>query len=139
MDIAFGFAEHRRSAGKEKLADTMLAHDGKQRRRRQLVQLQIQFRIAIARGNIGIGGEMENRVRTIRRKELIHAIPIEHIKLLEAKIRAALEMVYIAHPAKMKIVDCRYPITQVEKAIAEMAADKSGPSCYQGMHVGSSI
>ncbi|MBB2683727.1 UNVERIFIED_ORG: hypothetical protein GGD47_001302 [Rhizobium etli] len=117
----------------------MLAHDGKQRRRRQLVQLQIQFRIGIARGNIGIGGEMENSIGTIRRKELIHALPIEHIKLLEAKTRPALEMIYIAHPAKMKIVDCRYPVTRIQKAIAEMAADKSGPSRYQGMHVGSSI
>ncbi|KKZ85165.1 hypothetical protein RPHASCH2410_PA00195 (plasmid) [Rhizobium phaseoli Ch24-10] len=70
---------------------------------------------------------------------MIHALPIEHIKLLEAKIRPALEMLYIAHPAKMKIVDCRYPITRVQEAIAEMTADKSGPSRYQGMHVGSSI
>ncbi|WP_244429890.1 hypothetical protein [Rhizobium leguminosarum] len=48
-------------------------------------------------------------------------------------------MVYIPHPAEVKIVDRGYPIAQGQKAIAEMAADKSGPSRYQGMHVGSSI
>ncbi|WP_259673910.1 hypothetical protein [Rhizobium sp. NZLR10] len=48
-------------------------------------------------------------------------------------------MVDVPHPAKMKIVDRSYPIAQLQKAIAEVAADKSGPSRYQGMHVGSSM
>jgi hypothetical protein len=117
----------------------MLAHDGKQRRRRQLVQLQIQFRIGVACGNIGIGGEMKNSVGAVRRNDPIHAVPIEHIQLMEAKIRSVQQMVYVPDAAKMKIVDSGYPITLFQKAIAEMAADKSGPSCYQGMHVGSSI
>ncbi|AHF88390.1 hypothetical protein RLEG3_01565 (plasmid) [Rhizobium leguminosarum bv. trifolii WSM1689] len=70
---------------------------------------------------------------------MLHAFPIKHIKLLEAKIRSFQQMIYVAHAAKMKIVDRGDPITQIQKAIAEMAADKSGSSRYQGMHVGSSI
>jgi hypothetical protein len=58
---------------------------------------------------------------------------------MEAKIRSVQQMVYVPHAAKMKIVDRGDPITLFQKAIAEMATDKSGPSCYQGMHVGSSI
>ena len=121
-------AEHGRRAGEEQPPDGVPVHGLQDGQRRREGQSQVQGVVLAAAGDVGIGGQVENRVESGLGEQPVQGLPFQHVELAEVEPLVTLQVLDVFDPAQVEVIDAPDFLAALDERVAEVAADESRPA-----------
>ena len=90
--------------------------------------------VLAAAGDVGVGGQVEDRVESGLGEQPVQGLPLQHVELAEVEPLVILQVLEVLDPAQVEVIDAPDFVAALDQRVAEVAADESRPAGHEYGH-----